>query len=66
MAKKYLNSAMNQLSIEDLAGVIKTWLNFYKLPLNPEKLGEVFDKFHYNHGRWIVDNAKNIKMIGCH
>jgi len=45
--------------------VVKTWLNYYHLDLDPSKLGDVFDKFHTKCGDWIVKNGKNIKMIGC-
>jgi len=66
LCSNYLNLAMNHLSTEDLGSVVKTWLNYYHLPLDPTKLGEVFDKFHNKYGNWIVKNAKNITMIGYH
>jgi hypothetical protein len=65
-AQGYLDLAMTHLSTEDLTGVVKTWLNYYQLPLNPNKLGNVFDKFHETYGTYVTKNAKNIKMIGCH
>ena len=66
LCSNYLNLAMNHLSTEDLVRVVKTWLNYYHLPLDPNKLGKVFEKFHANYGNWIAKNAKNIPMIGCH
>jgi hypothetical protein len=66
LCHNYLNLAMNHLSTEDLARVVKTWLNYYHLPLDPYKLGEIFDKFHAEHSNWIYNNAKNITVIGCH
>jgi hypothetical protein len=66
MCSNYLDLAMNHLSTEDLASVVKTWLNYYNLPLDPHKLGKTFDKFHAKFGNWICNNYKNITMIGCH
>ena len=65
-AQNYLDLAMGHLSVEDLTGVVKTWLSYYHLPLDPNKLGEPYDKFHKKYGAWIANNAKNITMIGCH
>jgi len=64
-AQNYLDLAMGHLSVEDLTGVVKTWLSYYHLPLDPNKLGETFDKFHKKYGAWIANNSKNITMIGC-
>jgi hypothetical protein len=66
MCSNYLDLAMNHLSTEDLASVVKTWLSYYNLPVDPYKLGETFDKFHSRYGNWIFNNYKNITMIGCH
>ena len=66
LCSNYLNLAMDILSTEELTSVVKTWLNYYHLPLDPNKLGEVFDKFHNKYGTWVANNAKNITMIGCH
>ena len=65
-AQNYLDLAMEHLSREDLVAVVKTWLNYYHLPLNPNKLGTVFDEFHEKYGSYIVNNSQNITMIGCH
>ena len=66
LAKDYLDTAMDHLSMEDLASVMKTWLSFYHLPLDPCKLGEAFDRFHYHLGEWIKENHNKVKMIGCY
>jgi hypothetical protein len=64
-AQNYLDLAMEHLSVEDLTGVVKTWLNYYHLPLDPNQLGKTFDKFHRKYGTWVANNVHNIKMIGC-
>ena len=66
LCSNYLNLAMDILSTEELTGVVKTWLKHYHLPLEPNKLGKVFDKFHNKYGNWIGKNAKDITTIGCH
>jgi hypothetical protein len=55
-ADKYLGIALNLFTIEDITSVVKTWLSYYDMPLNPNKLKN-FDKFHNRCGRYVISNS---------
>ena len=55
-ADKYLGLALNLFTIEDIVSIVKTWLAYYDIPLNPSKLTN-FDTFHRRCGRYVILNS---------
>ena len=51
-ANECLNFVMTNFNNEGVIRTVKTWLSFYKLPLEPDKLPS-FEKFHNNYGHII-------------
>lgn len=49
----------NSLSV---IGIVKCWLSYYKLPLDPKKLPS-FDRFHENYGDTIINNHRQIPVL---
>jgi hypothetical protein len=43
-------------------GIVKCWLSYYKLPLDPKKL-PAFDRFHENYNHIIVNNPRQIPVL---
>jgi hypothetical protein len=51
---------MQTFSIEQTTNIVKTWLSYYQLPFDPERL-KTFDQFHQHHGKFISEHAKCIR-----
>lgn len=45
---------------EQVACIIKTWLNKYSLPMDPSRL-PTFDQFHEHMSNWIQNHMDKIK-----
>ena len=58
-ADKFLLT-VNTWPIENSIRALVTWLNIYKLPLDPRKLSN-FDTFHDRCGKWIINNKQPIR-----
>ena len=59
-ADQYLGQALNWFSVEDITGIMKTWISHYDMPLNPGKLTN-YEKFHRRCGTYVFANSCSIK-----
>lgn len=53
----------NNLTVAEIASVIKTWLSVYNLPLEPIRLGLGFEQVHHRVGVYVQTEAGNIKPV---
>ena len=60
IADQHFETVMQTFSIEQTTNIVKTWLSYYQLPFDPERL-KTFDQFHQQHGKFISDHAKCIR-----
>ena len=55
-ADHYIGVMLREFSVDDTCRVLHTWLQWYKMPLDPNKL-ENFNNFHKQCGSYIVQSA---------
>jgi hypothetical protein len=53
----------NNLTVADISSVIKTWLNVYNFPLDPDRLGRGFEQVHRRIGQYVLTQAREIKSV---
>ena len=51
------------LTVAEIASVIKTWLTVYNFPLDARKLGTGFDQVHGRLGQYVQTQASKIKPV---
>ena len=59
-ADNYLGIALKLFTVEDVTGIVKTWISYYDMPLNPVKLTN-YEKFHRKCGPYVFANSCSIK-----
>jgi len=59
-ADKYLGIALKLFTVEDVTGIVKTWIKHYDIPLNPIKLTN-YETFHRRCGPYVFANSRSIK-----
>jgi hypothetical protein len=59
-ANYYIGLVLNW-PVEDRVRAVKTWLTFYKLPFEPDRL-ECFTQFHETTSDYILQNIKQIAV----
>jgi len=59
-ADQYLGLALNWFTVEDITGIMKTWISHYDMPLNPGKLTN-YETFHRRCGPYVFANSCSIK-----
>jgi hypothetical protein len=59
-ADQYLGLALNWFTVEDITGIMKTWISHYDMPLNPGKLTN-YETFHRKCGPYVFANSCSIK-----
>jgi hypothetical protein len=55
-ADRYLGIALNLFTVEDITGIMKTWILHYNMPLDPTKLSN-YDAFHRKCGHYVFKNS---------
>jgi hypothetical protein len=61
-ADRYLGIALNLFSVEDIVGIMKTWISHYDMPLHPNRLTN-YDAFHKRCGHYVFNNSGNGKNV---
>jgi hypothetical protein len=59
-ADKYLGQALDLFTVEDITGIMKTWISHYDMPLNPVMLTN-YETFHRKCGPYVFANSCSIK-----
>ena len=59
-ADKYLGIALKLFTVEEVTGIMKTWLKHYAMPLLPGKLTN-FETFHRRCGPYVLANFRSLK-----
>lgn len=59
-ADQHFETIMSVFNVEQITSIVKTWMSYYQLPFDPNKLNS-FDKFHRMLGQFIIDNSLKIR-----
>lgn len=59
-ADRHFETIMKIFCAEQVLRIVKTWLNYYNLPLDPDRL-KTFNTFHLTLGNFIIDNPSMIR-----
>ena len=59
-ADTYLGIALNLFTVEDITGIMTTWLKHYDMPLTPDKLTN-WVPFHRRCGPYVFANMRSLK-----
>lgn len=62
LADEFIHYMIKNFKPLDTARTVKTWLNTYQLPLEPEHIHS-FDDFHNQCGSFIVKNINSITVF---
>lgn len=60
LADQHLAVIMQVFDLEQNTRTIKTWLSYFRLPLDPGKL-KTYEQFHNTHGNFIAENPMLIR-----
>jgi hypothetical protein len=60
IADRHFEIIMQTFSTEQTINIVKTWLSYYQLPFDPERL-KTFDQFHQHHSKFISEHSNLIR-----